>query len=43
MIRSLKGRLELHVIEYNHKAINFYKREGFEVLETIQNYYEIMG
>lgn len=33
----------LHVIAYNKRAINFYKKEGFVLLESIEEHYSITG
>jgi ribosomal protein S18 acetylase RimI-like enzyme len=33
----------LHVVSYNKRAINFYKKNGFCLLEEIDDHYHIMG
>jgi ribosomal protein S18 acetylase RimI-like enzyme len=36
-------RIKLHVLVENIPAIEFYKKEGFSILETCQNHYTIDG
>ena len=43
LMNYLTNHTELHVADYNQKAISFYLREGFYVNETIPNYYDING
>lgn len=33
----------LHVVAYNKRAILFYKKNGFSLLEKIDDHYHIMG
>ncbi len=33
----------LHVISYNKAAINFYKKNGFTMLEDLDNFYHVGG
>ena len=33
----------LHVVAYNKRAIHFYKKNGFCLLERIDDHYHIMG
>ena len=33
----------LHVVDYNKRALNFYKKNGFELLESLNDHYHIMG
>ena len=43
LVSLLNHHTELHVVDYNAKAIHFYLREGFHVQEQIKDYYEICG
>lgn len=33
----------LHVVDYNKRALNFYRKNGFVLLETLNEHYHIMG
>lgn len=33
----------LHVVGYNKRAIAFYKKNGYRLLESIEDHYHIMG
>lgn len=37
------GLVLLHVVSYNRRAIKFYKKNGFSMLEYITDHYHIMG
>lgn len=43
LINMLDGIVELHVVDYNHKAIGFYLKNGFEFQKKIPDYYEIFN
>ena len=36
-------RIKLHVLTENHAAIEFYKKEGFSILEEVKNHYTLNG
>jgi ribosomal protein S18 acetylase RimI-like enzyme len=41
-----KGKIKvvtLHVVGYNKRAIAFYKKSGYRLLESIGDHYHIMG
>jgi ribosomal protein S18 acetylase RimI-like enzyme len=33
----------LHVVDYNKRALNFYRKNGFLLLESLNEHYHIMG
>lgn len=35
--------VSLHVVAYNKRAINFYKKNGFVLLENLEEHYHIMN
>lgn len=35
--------ISLHVVGYNKRAINFYRKNGFALLENLEEHYHIMG
>lgn len=39
--RQLSRAVYLHVIEYNMAALHFYRKNGFEELTTLRNFYYI--
>lgn len=33
----------LHVVDYNRRALGFYRKNGFVILESLSDHYHIMG